>query len=84
LLTKGSFNEDKFLDEAMDVKERLKASLLISHTSPQGISEWLRIKAVLLGSKKYVWPISGGSSSMRATAEADGFALMPPEAYECP
>lgn len=84
LMTKGSFNEDKFLDEAMNVKEKLKASLLISHTSPQGISEWLRIKAVQLGSKKYVWPILGGSSSMRATAEADGFALIPPEAYECP
>jgi len=84
LLMKGSLNEEKFLDDAMGTKEKLKAFLLMSHTSPQGISEWLRAKAVQLGSKKYIWPLSGGSSSMRATAEADGFVLLSSKTYECP
>lgn len=84
LLMKGNLNEEKFLDDAMGTKEKLKASLLMSHTSPQGISEWLRVRAVQLGSKRYVWPLSGGSSSMRATAEADGFVLLSSKTYECP
>ncbi|WP_213697941.1 molybdopterin biosynthesis protein [Acetomicrobium sp.] len=84
LLMKGNFDENKILDEAMVVREKFSLPLLISHSSPQGISEWLRVKVIRLRDKKYSWPISGGSSSMRATADSDGFALIPPKLYECP
>ncbi len=75
--------EGDLLREALRaVPEPMK--LLMPHSSPQGIAEWLRVKGVELDGARYAVPLPSGSSVMWAMAEADGFTLLPPEQFELP
>ena len=61
-----------------------EGGLLFSHSSPPGISEWLRCQMAQIDDRKIVWPIAGGASSMWAMSEADGIVVIPEEKLECP
>ncbi|WP_051464452.1 substrate-binding domain-containing protein [Aminiphilus circumscriptus] len=79
----GLLPEGDLLREALRaVPESMK--LLMPHSSPQGIAEWLRVKGVELDGVRYAVPLPSGSSVMWAMAEADGFALLHPEQFELP
>lgn len=79
-----NFDEKTVLQDAVLSKESCDLSLLLPHSSPPGKSEWIRLKAVELDGQKVAFPLSSGSSTMWAIAEADGFALLPDSAVELP
>jgi len=57
---------------------------LFHHSSPQGVSEWLRVKCAAIGNRKHSWIMPSGSSGMLSIAESDGFALLSEERLELP
>jgi len=57
--------------------------LLVPHSSPAGIREWLRVKTARVGGQIYCWALTSGASVLWALAEADGIALLPASALEC-
>jgi putative molybdopterin biosynthesis protein len=75
----GSFDDDsaRVLSEAVCSCSEASLPLLIAHSSPVGKAEWVRLKAVELDGSKVVYPLSSGSSTMWAIAEADGVAVLP-------
>ena len=84
ILHSGNFDEDSVLSEALcSYGEALSMPLLMAHSSPAGKTEWVRLKAVELDGKKTVYPLSSGSSTMWAIAEADGVAVLPEPRIEC-
>ena len=84
ILHTGSFNDDpaRAFSEAVCSCGEAALPLLMPHSSPAGKAEWVRIKAVELDGKKTVYPLSSGSSTMWAIAEADGVAVLPESRIE--
>jgi len=84
ILHSGDFDEDSVLSEALcSCGEVTSMPLLMAHSSPAGKTEWIRVKAVELDGRKTVYPLSSGSSTMWAIAEADGVAVLPESRIEC-
>ena len=79
----GNFDDDSVLSEAVCSCGEAEIPLLIAHSSPAGKIEWVRLKAVELNGNKAVFPLSSGSSTMWAIAEADGVAVLPESLTEC-
>ena len=69
--------------KAISAKETRSAKLLVQHSSPAGIREWLRVKTAVVGGVLYSWALTSGASVLWALAESDGIALLPPSALEC-
>ena len=69
--------------EAIGAGERWRTRLLIQHSSPAGIQEWLRMKTAQVGDRVYSWPLTAGASVLWALAESDGIAMLPASALEC-
>ncbi len=85
LMIHGTFNREKVIPEALGVVEtHHDLPLMISHSSPAGIEEWLRIKVVELNGRKTVVPFTGGSSKMLLMSEMDGISLLPAKSLEFP
>ncbi|MDO5116419.1 MAG: molybdopterin biosynthesis protein [Synergistaceae bacterium] len=76
-------SEKEIIKEAIGTKYSLAAKLLVQHSSPQGIEEWLRVKTALVGKNLYGWALTSGASVLWALAEADGIAMLPASALEC-
>lgn len=83
LLHVGGFDDKTVLNEALCAKEERELSMLLPHSSSAGKAEWLRIKAVEIEGEKLAFPLSSGSSTMWAIAEADGVAMLPESLVEC-
>lgn len=78
-------NEDQeyLIKKAVGCREICRTKLLVQHSSPAGIQEWLRVKTAKVGDTTYSWPLTSGASVLWALAEADGIALLPASALEC-
>lgn len=84
LLEKGSPYDLDYLPESVGAIDQLQAEFLVPHSSPPGVSEWLRVQAAEIDGKKYIWSLSIGSSSMSAMSDCDGLVLLDEETLECP
>lgn len=71
------------LRDALGCRSIWNTKLLVQHSSPAGIEEWLRVKTARVGDTLYSWALTSGASVLWALAEADGIALLPPSALEC-
>jgi putative molybdopterin biosynthesis protein len=83
LFVNGDF-DNEVLQKALSAVASEKMELLTFHSSPPGISEWLRFKAVDIDGQKKVIPLTSGSSTMWSMSETDGLALLPSKQLECP
>lgn len=83
LITHGVYDKS-VLAKAVSSKESCEMALLSSHSSPPGISEWLRFKAVDLHGEKRIIPLASGSSTLWSLSETDGLCLLPAKTLECP
>lgn len=83
LIEKGDFDKT-VLAQAVSSFESYNMSLLSSHSSPPGLSEWLRFKAVEFDGQKKIIPLTSGSSTMWSMSETDGFCFLPAKTLECP
>lgn len=72
-----------FIAKAVGTSATLDAALLLPHSSPAGIEDWLRVQLVQVDEETYCWPIASGASALWALARADGIALLPAKALEC-
>ena len=72
------------LQKAVGAVETLKTSLLMHHSSSQGVMEWIRVKCGDIGGTIYSWPLASGASSTFSTSDADGFALIGSSVLEMP
>jgi putative molybdopterin biosynthesis protein len=75
---------DRYISEAIASNETVTASLMSNHSSPAGVSEWLRMKCARFGEELKCWPLSSGASVLWALAESDGMALLPESSLELP
>jgi putative molybdopterin biosynthesis protein len=73
-----------YVSEAIASTETLAASFMTQHSSPQGISEWLRVKCASVDGHMLCWPLTAGASVLWALAEADGIVKLAEETLECP
>lgn len=80
----GEMETDALLRRSLGAFESLRCEMMLPHSSPPGMEEWLRVKAAELIGKKSFWILSSGASTMWSMHEADGFALLPAETAECP
>ena len=69
--------------EAVSAKGVLNAGLLLPHSSPAGIEEWLRVQVAQVDQERYCWSLASGASVLWALARADGIVLLPAKALEC-
>ncbi|OPZ61320.1 MAG: Molybdopterin molybdenumtransferase [Synergistetes bacterium ADurb.Bin520] len=83
LFEEGDFSPETVLRESLGASEE-PVSLLIPHSSPQGVAEWVRLQAVEIDDKRWAWVGTAGASVLTSLADADGLALIPPEALELP
>lgn len=83
LFEEGDFSPDRVLRQALGAEEET-VSLLMPHSSPQGVGEWVRLQAVEIDGKKWAWAGTAGASALHSLADADGMCLLPPEALEIP
>jgi putative molybdopterin biosynthesis protein len=80
----GKMEPEALLCKALGTAGALRCEMMLPHSSPPGIEEWLRVKAAEVEGKKSVWILSSGASTMWSMHEADGFVLLPSETVECP
>lgn len=73
-----------YLLQSIGAEETLEAKFLVPHSSPPGVSEWLRVQGAEIDGEKHLWSLSIGSSSMSAMAECDGLVLLDEKTLECP
>lgn len=83
LLSARDEDPDHLIKEAVGCRETWNTKLLVQHSSPAGIEEWLRVKTAKVGDTLYSWALTSGASVLWALAEADGIALLPASALEC-
>ena len=83
LLTGRAADQTEMIKDAIGTLESRTAMLLVQHSSPAGIEEWLRVKTVRVGDKLYAWALTSGASVLWALAESDAIAMLPPSALEC-
>ena len=48
--------------EAVGTKGILNAGLLLPHSSPAGIEEWLRVQVAQVDQERYCWSLASGAS----------------------
>lgn len=72
------------IPEALGVREEVPTRLLVHYSSPQGISDWLRLRCAEIEGQRYSWIMPAGSSTMWSMAEADGFSLLSETDLEFP
>jgi len=61
-----------------------ETKMLMHHSSQQGVREWVRVKCGEIEGTRYSWVLSGGSSSLFNTSDADGFSLLEDSVLEVP
>ena len=83
LFEEGDFSEETVLRHALGAEEE-HLSLLMPHSSPQGVAEWIRLQAVEIDGKKWAWAGTAGASALHSIADADGLSLLAPESLELP
>ena len=83
LLTGRAADQTEMIKDAIGTLESRPAKLLVQHSSPAGIEEWLRVKTARVGDKLYAWALTSGASVLWALAESDAIAMLPPSALEC-
>ena len=71
------------IEKAIGAGTVLNAGLLLPHSSPAGIEEWLRVQVAQVGQDRYCWPLASGASVLWALARADGIVLLSAKALEC-
>ncbi|MDD4160113.1 MAG: molybdopterin biosynthesis protein [Synergistaceae bacterium] len=71
------------IKKALGCRKTCSTKLLVQHSSPPGIEEWIRVKMAKVGDTIYSWALTSGASVLWALAEADGIALLPASALEC-
>ena len=76
-------DRELLLREAVGCRDTWLTKLLVQHSSPAGIEEWLRVKTAKVGDIVYSWVLTSGASVLWALAEADGISLLPASALEC-
>jgi putative molybdopterin biosynthesis protein len=69
--------------DALGIRGEWQTKLLVQHSSPAGIQDWLRMKVARVGDTLYSWALTSGASVLWALAESDGIAVLPPAALEC-
>jgi putative molybdopterin biosynthesis protein len=69
---------------ALGVSREQECEMMLPHSSPPGVEEWLRVKAAEIEGRKVSWVLSSGASTMWAMHEADGYVHLSPETVECP
>lgn len=72
----------ELIQEAIGTKDTWDTKLLVQHSSPPGIEDWLRVKVAMVGETLYSWALTSGASVLWALAESDGIALLPASALE--
>jgi putative molybdopterin biosynthesis protein len=75
-------SQRKLIEDALGTKEIWDTKLLVQHSSPAGIEDWLRVMTAKVGDDLYCWSLTSGASVMLALAESDGIALLPASALE--
>jgi putative molybdopterin biosynthesis protein len=70
--------------EALCAREEVSTRLLVHYSSPQGVSDWLRLRCAEIEGQRYSWIMPAGSSTMWSMAEADGFSLLSETDLEFP
>ena len=83
MLSGKSEDQEYLIEKAVGCREICRTKLLVQHSSPAGIQEWLRVKTAKVGDTTYSWALTSGASVLWALAEADGIALLPASALEC-
>lgn len=83
LLSSKSSDFESSIKNAIGCCNTWNTKLLVPHSSPPGIIEWLRVKTALVGNDLYCWGLTSGASVLWALAESDGIALLPSSALEC-
>lgn len=83
LLSSGAGDHAHLIKSALGASGEHKAKLLVQHSSPAGIREWLRVRTAKVGGEVYCWALTSGASVLLALAEADGIVMLPPAAFEC-
>lgn len=83
-LEKGQATDPDYLPESVGAIGRIGAEFLVPHSSPPGVSEWLRVQAAEIDGIRHIWSLSIGSSSMSAMSESDGLVLLDGNTLECP
>lgn len=73
----------ELIQEAIGTKGSLETKLLVGHSSPPGIEDWLRVKIAKVDDTLYSWALTSGASVLWALAESDGIALLPASMLEC-
>lgn len=84
LLEMGHPCDPGYLPESVGALDQVKTEFLVPHSSPPGVSEWLRVQTAEIDGKKHIWSLSIGSSSMSAMSECDGLVLLDEQVLECP
>ncbi len=77
-------SHESLIRGALGATQGLECEAMLPHSSPPGVEEWLRVKAVEIDGRRISWVLSSGASTMWAMHEADGYALLPGEIVECP
>lgn len=72
----------ELIKEAIGTRATWDTKLLVQHSSPPGIEDWLRVKVAMVGETLYSWALTSGASVLWALAESDGIALLPASALE--
>jgi len=72
------------ISEPLCVREEVSTKLLMHYSSPQGVSDWLRLRCAGIEGQRYSWIMPAGSSTMWSMAEADGFSLLSETDLEFP
>ncbi|MDR3255374.1 MAG: molybdopterin biosynthesis protein MoeA [Synergistaceae bacterium] len=75
---------ERYIKEAISSSETIKASLMSNHSSPAGMTEWLRVKCAEVEGRTLCWQMSAGASVLWALAESDGIAVLPESSLELP
>lgn len=83
MLSGKSEDYQYLIKKAVGCREIRQTKLLVQHSSPAGIQDWLRVKTAKVGDTTYSWALTSGASVLWALAEADGIALLPASALEC-
>ena len=83
LLSSRSGSHADLIKQAVGCRSTWETKLLVPHSSPAGIQEWLRVKTARVGGQIYCWALTSGASVLWALAEADGIAMLPASALEC-
>lgn len=82
-LSSKSSDLETLIKNALGCCDTWNSKLLVPHSSPSGIKEWLRVKTAQVGDNLYSWALTAGASVLWALAESDGIVLLPSSALEC-